>query len=329
MKYLSLIPLIGCLLCSCSHEKIPYLKGSIQDIFAKAQVENKKVFVLIGNSTCGQCKHFDSLLGQQATTVDILNKEYLCYKVDIHDSVQKTIAQITKCPSYPFPYFFDKDGNLEAFGFPNTREYDISDLSKIDVDEYRFKELFHLPITTSDYKSLVSLNLRAFLLANKATTEQKGLDSAYKMVSRSLDIAAYPFNLWLSYQLANRLGYKNESLSGHETASLITSQPNDSLSYSFTKGKLECGSVKRGTDYAFAFEFRNTGKKELVIARAEHPCSCIELTWPPQAIRPGKTGLIQGVFHAREQGRFSKDIFVHATSSQIPMKTVVLTGTVF
>lgn len=351
MKYIPLTLLVGCLLCSCTRVKIHYMPGPLQDIFAKAQLEHKKVFILIGNSKCGQCKHFDSLIQEQATTVNILKDQYICYKVDILDSLQRAIAQITKCPSYPFPYFFDNEGNLLALGFPDSREYDITDLSKIGVDEYRFKELFHLPISTDDYKSLVSLNLRAFLLMNKEPTEKNALDSAFKMVTRSVNITSYPFNLWLSYQLANRLGYRSYKVSGQmpllsgseriiygsiidsikriSSGSPIASRLNDSIGYVFFKEKLDCGQVKKGTDYPFSFEFKNTGKKELLIARAEHPCSCIELTWPQNAIRPGETGSIQGVFHARELGTFSKDVFVHATTAQIPMRTVILTGTVF
>ena len=103
----------------------------------------------------------------------------------------------------------------------------------------------------------------------------------------------------------------------------------DSVQYTFIKEKLECGLVKSGTDYSFAFEFKNTGKKNLLIARAEHPCSCIELQWPQQAIRPGETEFIKGIFHAKEKGSFSKDIFIHTAFQQVPMKTVILTGSIF
>lgn len=352
MKHLFICLLLGLTLSACERNGVHYSTGTIQEVFAKAQKENKKVFVLIGSSQCGRCTIFANFLDSQSTTVNILKNNYVCYKVDIHDPTQKTIAQIAKCPSYPFPYFFDKEGNLEAFGFPNSKEYDISDLTKIGIDEYRFKEMFRLYIPTNTYKSLVSLNLRAFLLASQPGANRQLLDSAYNLVNRSLDIAAYPYNLWFSYQLANQLGYKRSEVARplpvetHSDQVLygslldsvkrinpvnlpVYSGTDDSIQYSFLKDKLDCGSIKKGTDYSFSFELKNTGKKDLLIARAEHPCSCVELQWPQQAIRPGETDFINGIFHAREKGSFSKDIYVHTASPQVPMKIIVLTGNVF
>lgn len=352
MKYFitCLFPFI--LLLACRHPEVQYMDGAIEEVFARAKKEDKRVFVLIGNSQCGNCDVFRKMLDSQSKTARILQKDFICYNADASNTWERDIAQITKCPSYPFPYFFDKEGNLIAFGFPQSREYDISDLEKIGVDEYLFKQLFRLPISTYEYKQLVSLNLQAYLLMKSKQKDTPVIDSAYQLVKRSLDIAVYPYNIYLSYTLAGKLSnYEPETVNrlvkpvftpsdkliyGNllDTIQLKESdlagqdKGNDSITFVFNKIKQECGFIKQGTDYAFRFEFKNTGKKDLLIAKADHPCSCIELQWPRHPIRPGETSVIKGVFHAWEKGKFLKEIYVHSVDPNVSMKIISLTGIV-
>jgi hypothetical protein len=350
--------LLICLLCgilstSCGHHPIAYTTGSLHEIFSRAQQENKKVFVLIANSRCGQCDYFSKRLDSEETTKKILGDDYICYKIDVLDPKERKIAQIVKCPSYPFPYFFDKDGNLEAFGFPMSKEFDISDLSKIGMDEYRFREFFGLSIPIASYKRMVSLALRSYLLSENGRQDRTSTDSAYQLSRQSLDIAVYPFNLYLAYSLAERADpggrvklrqFEQPALTNSDKLiygdlldtiawqsnrqTITTTTVNNDFRYSFTRDSLDCGAIKKGTDYAFTFELINTGRKDLVIAMADHPCFCIELQWPQKAIRPGGRDFIKGVFHAREKGNFLKKIYIHTVSPEIPMKIVTLTGVV-
>lgn len=354
MKYTVVLSLLILLTASCKHTpaSIYYESGPIEEIFVRAKQEHKKVFVLISNSECGQCEGFKKKLNTQATTVGILAADYLCYYADVMDPGQKDIARIVKCPSYPFPYFFDEDGNLEAFGFPNSPDYNISNLSDIRVDEYKFRELFRLLITTPDYKQLVSLNLRAYLLMKQQPGKQLLIDSAYNLSLRSMNIAVYPYNTYLTHLLGQRTRYPSptplpllvipslthadqvvygsllDSIPYSLGDSLHTITTTDEIAYIFDTNSQECGTIAKGTDYNFHFAFRNTGTKELVIAKAEHSCSCIELQWPKQPIPPGGTGSISGVFHADEKGIFKKDIYIHTPSPKVPMRIISLTGVV-
>lgn len=336
---------------ACHQPKVQYMEGAIEEVFAKARAENKKVFVLIGNSQCGKCDGFRKMLDSQSATARILQKEYICYIADALDARQKDIAQITKCPSYPFPYFFDKEGQLLAFGFPNSKAFDIRDLGKIGVDEYLFKELFRLPISTPQYKQLVTLNLRAYLLT-KSNRNDAAADSAYQLTKRSLDIAVYPYNIYLSHTLGRKLSRLEPEVTSRLVRPSFTpsdkliygrllddiplqdsdlsgrSQGSDSLSFEFDQLQQECGLIKQGTDYTFSFAFKNTGKKDVVIAKADHPCSCIELQWPRQPVKPGATSVIKGVFHATEKGKFLKEIYVHPAGPNARMKIISLTGIV-
>ncbi|WP_298737730.1 DUF1573 domain-containing protein [uncultured Chitinophaga sp.] len=301
MKYLITCILPVLLLLSCHHSPVQYMNGSVEDVFARAQKENKNVFIIIGNSKCGNCDAFRKMLDSQSTTARILQRDYICYNADASDKRQEDIARITKCPSYPFPYFFDKDGNLLTFGFPKSKEYDIRDLDRIGIDEYIFREIFQLPITTQRYKKLVSLNMQAFLLMKGGGGRPSARDSAYQLARRSLDIAAYPYNIYLSHTLggpaavaqlvrpvyspSDKLIYKGllDTIPLQENSLARQQGATDSASLVFNKISHDCGIIKQGTDYTFSFEFTNTGKKDLRIAKADHPCTCIELKWPQHA----------------------------------------------
>ncbi|HEY0610521.1 MAG TPA: DUF1573 domain-containing protein [Chitinophaga sp.] len=346
MKYLLTCILPVLLLLSCHHSPVQYVDGTIEEAFARAKKENKNVFIIIGNRECGNCDGFRKMLDSQSRTARILQRDYICYNADASDNRQKDIAQITKCPSYPFPYFFDSDGKLLAFGFPNSKEFDIRNLDRIGIDEYIFREIFRLPISTQRYKKLVSLNMQAFLLM-KGDGERPGArDSAYQLAKRSLDIAVYPYNIYLSYTLggpgavaqlmrpeytaSDKLTYKKllDTIPLLENSLANQHKGADSTTLVFSKSNQDCGIIKQGTDYTFSFEFTNTGKKDLQIAKADHPCTCIELKWPQHPVKPGATDVIRGVFHAGEKGKFKKDIYVHPASPGMPMKIVTLTGIV-
>src|SRR5687767_7357304 len=104
MKYFTNCLFACLLLFACHHTPVQYMDGRIEEVFARAKKEDKKVFVLIGNSECGNCEYFRKMLDSQSRTARILQKDYICYTVDALNKQQKDIAQIVKCPSYPFPY---------------------------------------------------------------------------------------------------------------------------------------------------------------------------------------------------------------------------------
>ncbi|MBW8683566.1 DUF1573 domain-containing protein [Chitinophaga rhizophila] len=346
MRYI-LICLIFTIIFSCRQQPIQYASGRIEDVFEQARKENKKVFVLITDTSCGICNAFAKKLDSINETKKILNQDYICYKANITDTAMTDIAQIVKCPSFPFPYFFDKDANLLAFGFPNNKNFLIDDLSKIGISEYTFREMFRLPITTLDYKKLVSLNMKAYLMMKEGHH-----DSAYQLVKASSEIAVYPYNIYLANQLSavgtkesnawirqlqkpqftpsDEVIYDNliDNIAFSENQNELPETGSDSVSYTFVETKHECGIINQGANYTFAFKFLNTGKKDVVITKAEHSCPCIELKWPDQPVKPGETGYIRGILHAEQLGRFSREIYVHTISSKVPMRIVVLNGQV-
>lgn len=319
--------------------------GPVEDVFRRAKETHKKVFILISDPDCGRCRQFQEMLDKQPETARILKGEYICYKADIGDTLQLPVVQIVKCPAYPFPYFFDADGRLLAFGFPNSKEYIINDLNQLTIDDYRFRELFRLPVSVRTYKELVSQTMQAYLLSKGAGSPE----SAYQLIKSSLQITAYPANVYLYDKLAKQTGhqeklpvirdyvftggdkiiYKNilETIRPYFAES-DSSHTDGKEVLAFSQETYLLDTISRGLDYTFRFEVKNTGSQPLMINKAEHPCSCIELSWPQQLLNTGESGVIKGVFHANEPGAFNREIYVHINNEQQPMHILHLKGTV-
>ncbi|MFY0254556.1 DUF1573 domain-containing protein [Chitinophaga sp. 30R24] len=320
-------------------------------VFAEAKKNNKKVFLLISDEKCGKCNSFVNFLNTQKSTVAILQDQYIACKIDMSNPQQKEAGQILKCPSFPFPYFFDADGNLEAFGFPNSPKYDIRDLSKIFIEEDRFHELFLLPISIPVYKKMVSAALKSYLLLNNASSGKDDIEKGYAIAKQSMSFGVYPYNLYLGYRFTAKLG-----LDSANTAYIAQIKDNYTLNDSylymslfdkygidhqantgkhsaqdliFNPDTIAGAKVKFKNDYFFSYEFINQGTDPITIRKAEHACSCVQLNWPRYPVKPNEKGKITGVFHATEKGTFSKDIYVHSNSKYEPMRILSLQGEVY
>jgi hypothetical protein len=339
---------------SCIHPpKIRYLRGDVYEVFKLAKRKHKKVFVLITQGECGSCSHFADFLDHQKQTREILDSNYICYKGDVTLPQEHSIAEIVKCPSYPFPYFFDENGNLLAFGFPNSKTYNIVDLSKISISDYRFPELFKMPISTRQYKSLVSLALKAAILVNNSN-KLDSLKKALEFTNKSLDIAAYPFNYNASNKLAKRLNvasyngksliryspnasddflygkYKVEDLAGlNMDGKGPSSTGNDSLDYIFDKTAELLGTIEHDRKVSFQFQIKNLSHRSLMIGRVFHPCDCVQLKCSKSLVAYNQTAIIKGVFNPTKVGKFSKEIFVHTNSNKTPMSILTISGEVY
>lgn len=349
VKYYFILVLVV-LISACTREKkIRYLDGDLVKIFQLAKKQHKRVFVLITDRNCGSCKKFIDRLDEQPEVKKILERDYICYKADISNSKEHEIAEIVKCPSYPFPYFFDDKGKLLAFGFPKTKEYDISTLNNISIYEYRFKELFNLPVSSTTYKHLVSMNMQATLLLNEKGNAS--VEAANKLFKNSLHIAPYPYNMryanLLSIQLNKEVDHFTKMLTYTPTVSdtflygdienYVSNQHNsltvrsikaieDIPDYAFDTENKQLGNIRTGVKHAFSFTIRNLSKIPLIIENVNHPCDCVKLSWTGSAIGYNEVAIIKGTFSPYVSGEFIKDIFVHTNSAKYPMHVVKIRG---
>jgi thioredoxin-related protein len=334
---------------SCNASKVNYQPGSIYEVFQKAKSEKKKVFLIMEDSNCEKCMMFPDFINSKKRTVDILNKDFICYRVNNKNINHLPIVQVLKCPSFPFPFFFDNDGTLISFGFPNDPNFDISNLDSITINKYLFSELFNLGITLEQYKTLVTQNMKAFLLMENLNNPSS-LKSAYEFTRGSLDIAVYPYNLFYSNLLKEQLSIE-ENLDSYR---LKTATPSDSIIYGniFRKAdSLGIGSyfsvsphfanlqpdflleelswqnkIVKGLAANFEFKIRNTGKETIIIKSIRDQCGCINVQWTPKSIDPGRFEIVKGTFVPSDSGEFKKLIHIHSNSKHAQVKDMIISG---
>lgn len=336
--------------CSCS-SGVKYRRGSLSEILEQAKEENKKIFVLVADSSCPRCKAFGEYIDTLPGVADAINKDFIPYKVYQSDPEQNVLAQILKVNAIPFPYFLDSDGKIITFGFPNSKKFDVSNLDSIYMDPYKFQEIFQLGISIDKYKEMVYYSLQGYLEAEKIPQQKGTLEHAMELAKKSLEKGEYLYNFYQMYSFSRRAGLEEEATKYQvKIAHNYTSRdrflygplmrkiglPDDAFATPakvnvddlfFENEELLGDTISAGKDLHFTFRFKNISTHPVIIQRAEHHCNCIELTWPATPIAPSDTGSITGVFHTSETGSYDKDIFVHMNANA-SYKTIHLKGVV-
>ncbi len=111
----------------------------------------------------------------------------------------------------------------------------------------------------------------------------------------------------------------------------LTKEPDKYPVVSVVDSVHEFGKIKEGAVAVYAFPFKNTGAKPLVIDKVTTTCGCTIANYPVQPILPGKTGKISIQFHSKgKMGRQIKPIFIHANThpslSQLTITAEVLSS---
>ena len=88
------------------------------------------------------------------------------------------------------------------------------------------------------------------------------------------------------------------------------------------------GTVPEGPQAEYDFEFKNTGKKPIIISEAHGSCGCTVPKWPKEPILPKKKGVIHVTYNTdHRSGPISKEVFITSDAQQNPM-TLHIRGTV-
>ena len=82
------------------------------------------------------------------------------------------------------------------------------------------------------------------------------------------------------------------------------------------------GTMEKGSDVSFNFEFVNTGKEDLVISNVATSCGCTTPDWPHQPIPVKTRSMIKVKYDSNRDGAFSKTITIYSNAENSP---VVLT----
>lgn len=79
------------------------------------------------------------------------------------------------------------------------------------------------------------------------------------------------------------------------------------------------GTIERGGDGSYVFEFRNDGKAPLVVTNVRSSCGCTVPKWSKKPVPKKKKGAIKVKYDTNRMGSFSKTITVYSTAKNSPV----------
>ena len=76
------------------------------------------------------------------------------------------------------------------------------------------------------------------------------------------------------------------------------------------------GNIYKNDNGVCTFEFKNTGKADLVLTNVSSSCGCTVPEWPKEPIPPGKTSSIKVSYNTSRVGPINKNVFVDSNASE-------------
>lgn len=90
---------------------------------------------------------------------------------------------------------------------------------------------------------------------------------------------------------------------------------------------IDVGEIQQGKPKAIVFEFKNTGKTDVIITNVQGSCGCTATDYTKESIKAGKSGIVTATYNAANVGPFTKTVTV-TTNSEASPKVLTLKGTV-
>jgi hypothetical protein len=90
---------------------------------------------------------------------------------------------------------------------------------------------------------------------------------------------------------------------------------------------IDLGEIPQSKPKEIEFEFKNTGKTDIIIKDAHASCGCTGTNFPKEPIAAGKSAKITATFNAANKGAFTKTITVTTNADEVP-KVLTFKGTV-
>lgn len=100
---------------AASADGIQFFKGSFEQALAKANKENKLLFVDVMTEWCGPCKGMDSNVFPRKDVGDFYNQHFVAFKLDAENSDQNgpEISEKYQVEGFPTYLFIQADGTLK------------------------------------------------------------------------------------------------------------------------------------------------------------------------------------------------------------------------
>ena len=92
---------------------------------------------------------------------------------------------------------------------------------------------------------------------------------------------------------------------------------------------IDAGEIPQGKPKEFVFEYKNTGKTDLLITNVQGSCGCTATNYTKEVVKPGNSGTVTAIYNAANVGDFTKTVTVTTnadnTSKVLQIKGKVLT----
>jgi hypothetical protein len=90
---------------------------------------------------------------------------------------------------------------------------------------------------------------------------------------------------------------------------------------------VDVGEIPQNKSKVIVFEFKNTGKSDVIITNVQGSCGCTATDYTKEPIKAGKSGTITATFNAANAGAFTKTVSV-TTNADASSQVLTLKGTV-
>jgi hypothetical protein len=81
---------------------------------------------------------------------------------------------------------------------------------------------------------------------------------------------------------------------------------------------IDLGEIPQSKPKAIEYEFKNTGKTNVLITNVHGSCGCTTTDYTKDEILPGKTAKINATFNAANKGAFTKTVTVTTNADETP-----------
>lgn len=111
--------------------------------------------------------------------------------------------------------------------------------------------------------------------------------------------------------------YSHAQVSADDSAPVMT----------FEKTTHDYGTIQKGSDGAYEFVFKNTGKEPLILSKPRSNCGCTVPDWPQEPIMPGQSNKIKVTYNTNLIGIFNKQVTIISNAVNSPV-VLQIKGTV-
>ena len=116
-----------------------------------------------------------------------------------------------------------------------------------------------------------------------------------KIVLLTLLIGAFAFTSCKEENATSKILNENVEAAAERDAKISLGAP----IIEWDKTEHDFGTIEQGEKVETMFTFKNTGKGDLVVTKAQGSCGCTVPDWPKEAVKPGETAEIKVVFNSR------------------------------